>query len=123
MGETASPYCLYDEGDIIDDALTSTIETITAANIVGFMIKSGENWTSVANYVERILRLKERVLENVEHAGLENTCTCVTRSTKQGPGRKEYSGETWMSPQVSIHNSDADMITRGQRAIKDCTPK
>ena len=56
MGKTASPYFLYEEGEIIDDAehtvfqcsgwqsyrfeLTSAIGTITAANIVGVMIAS-----------------------------------------------------------------------------------
>ena len=73
MGKTASPYCLYEEGKIINDAehavfecarwqsyrseLTSTIGTITA---------SRENGVSVANYVERILRLKRRDLEAAE---------------------------------------------------------
>ena len=33
------------------------------------MIASRENWASVANYVERILRLKERNLEAAEHVG------------------------------------------------------
>ena len=56
MGKTASPYCLYEEGKIIDDAehtvfkcaslqsycteLKSTMGTITAANIVRVMIAS-----------------------------------------------------------------------------------
>ena len=54
MGKTASPYCLYEKGQIIDDAehtvfectrwqsyrseLTSTIGTITASKIVEVMI-------------------------------------------------------------------------------------
>ena len=78
MGKTASPYCLYEEGEIIDDAehtgfeyarwqsyhseLTSTIGTITAVNIVGVMIASRANCAPVANYVEPILRLKKRDL-------------------------------------------------------------
>ena len=32
-------------------------------------------------------------------------------------------GEIWMSPQLPIRYLDADMITRGQRAKKDSTPK
>ena len=34
------------------------------------MIASWENWASVANYVERILRLKKRDLEAMEHVGV-----------------------------------------------------
>ena len=41
-----------------------------ADNIVGVMIVSTENWASVTNYVERILRLKKRDLEGVENAGV-----------------------------------------------------
>ena len=83
---TASPYCLFEEGGIIVDAehavfecarwqsyryeLTSTIGTITAANIAGVMIASRKNWTLVANYVERMLRLKKRDLEVVEQIGV-----------------------------------------------------
>ena len=50
--------------------LTSAIGTITAANIVGVMDASRENWASVANYLERILMLKKRDLEAAEHAGV-----------------------------------------------------
>ena len=65
IGKTASPYCLYEEGEIIDDAehtvfecarwqtyrseLTSTIRTIADANIIGVMTASRENKASVAN--------------------------------------------------------------------------
>ena len=72
MGKTNSSYCLYEEGEINDDAeqtvlkcarwqsyrsvLRSVIGTITAVNIVGVVIASKENCASVANYVERILR-------------------------------------------------------------------
>ena len=49
--------------------LTSINETITAANIVVVRISSRENWISVANYVERMLRLETRDLESGEHAG------------------------------------------------------
>ena len=86
MGQTASPYCLHEEGEVIDDAdntvlecalwqsycsvLTSIIGMITAANIIGVMISSGENWISVANYVERISRLKKRDLKAAEHVGM-----------------------------------------------------
>ena len=78
MGKTASLYCLYEEGEMIYDAehtgrwqsyrseLTTSIGTITAANIVDVMIASRENWSSVANYVERILRLKKKDLEAAE---------------------------------------------------------
>ena len=48
----------------------STIEPITAANIVGVMIASIENWASVANYMERIIRLKKSGIEAAEHAGV-----------------------------------------------------
>ena len=59
MDRTASLYCLYEEGEINDDAeytvfecarwhsycseLASIIGTVTATNIVGFMIASREN--------------------------------------------------------------------------------
>ena len=87
MGKTASAYCLYEEGAIINDAehtvldcarwqiysseLTSTIGTITAAKIVGLLIASRENWVSVANYVEQILRLQKRDHEAAEHVDVE----------------------------------------------------
>ena len=66
MVKTAFPYCLYEEGEIIDDAEY----TVGVTNIVGVMIPSRENWTSVANYVERILMLKKRDLEAAEHVGM-----------------------------------------------------
>ena len=47
--------------------LMSTIGTITTANIVRVMIASRKNCTSVANYVERILRLKKRNVGAVEN--------------------------------------------------------
>ena len=70
---------------------------------------------SVANYVEQILRLKKRDLEAAEHVKKDDLRSrdLVERN----------SGETWMSSQLSIRNPDEDMITRGQRAKKDCTPK
>ena len=43
---------------------------ITATNIVGTIIASKENWASVTNYVERILKMKKRVLEAAEHIGV-----------------------------------------------------
>ena len=59
MDKTASLYCLYEEGEVIDDAehtvfecarwqsyrsvLTSIIGTITAANIVVVMIANRKN--------------------------------------------------------------------------------
>ena len=48
----------------------TTIETIKAINIVGVMITGRENSASVANYVERVLRLKKRDLETEEHVGV-----------------------------------------------------
>ena len=75
VGRTASPFCLYEEGEIIDDTehtvfeyarwqeLTSAYGTIMAANIFGVLIAGRETWVSVENYVERILRLKNRELE------------------------------------------------------------
>ena len=47
----------------------SIIGMITATNIVGVVIARRGNWASVANYVERILRLKKRDLEAAEHVG------------------------------------------------------
>ena len=38
-----------------------------AANIVGLMITSRENWAPAANDLERILRLKKRDLEALEY--------------------------------------------------------
>ena len=85
MGKTASSYSVYEEVEVIDDAqhtvfkfarwqsyrsvLTSKIGTITIANIAGVMFTSRENWASLANYVEGILRLK-RDLEAAEHVDL-----------------------------------------------------
>ena len=73
MGKTTCPYCIYEEGEVIDyvehtvfecsgwhsyrSVLTLIIRMIRAANIVGVMIASRENLVSVANYVERILRV------------------------------------------------------------------
>ena len=67
MSKTASPYCLYEEEEVIDDAehtvfecarwqsyrsvLMSRIGMISADNIVGVMIASKENWAAVAIYV------------------------------------------------------------------------
>ena len=42
---------------------------MTAANIGGVTIANRENWASVANYVERFLRLKKRDLEAGQHVG------------------------------------------------------
>ena len=86
MGKPVSPYCLYEEREIIDDAghtifecarwqsyrseLMLTFETIVAANIVGVMIASRGNRASVANYMERIVRLKKRDLEAAKHVGV-----------------------------------------------------
>ena len=86
MSKTASPYCLYEEGEEMINAehtvfewshwqsyrsvLMSIIGTITAGNIVGVMIASRENWASLANYVERILGLKKRDLEAAEYVGV-----------------------------------------------------
>ena len=86
MGKTASPYCLCEEGEVIDDAkhtvfecarwqsyrsvLMAIIGTITVANIVVFMITSRDNWTSVANYVDWILSLRKGDLEAAEHIGV-----------------------------------------------------
>ena len=44
--------------------------SITAANIVGLVIASRSNWASVTNYVERILRLKERDLGAAGRVGM-----------------------------------------------------
>ena len=38
-----------------------------AANIVGVMIANMENWASVTNYEDRIIRLQKRDLEGAEH--------------------------------------------------------
>ena len=59
IGKTASPYCVYEEGEVIDDVehtvfecarwqsyrfeLPSTIGMIRAANIGGVLIASREN--------------------------------------------------------------------------------
>ena len=79
LGNICTECCLYEEGEVMDDAehtifecarwqkyrsaLTSIIEMIMAANIIRVMIMSRENWTLMANYVERILRLKKKDLE------------------------------------------------------------
>ena len=43
--------------------------TNTTANIVGVMLATREKWASVANYVDRILKLKKRYFEAAEHVG------------------------------------------------------
>ena len=58
-----------------------------AANIAEVSIASKENWASMANCVEQILRLKKR---NLERAGFDDTGTRVRRDIKQRPERKEY---------------------------------
>ena len=66
--------------------LTSIIGTITAANIVWIMIASMENWASVANYLERILKLNKSGLEAAEHVAVPSfvdTGTCVKRGRKE----------------------------------------
>ena len=76
------------EGPHTDYLTTSFM--VRLGNIIGVMIASRENWASVANYVERILRLKKRDLEAAEYVDvpcLENIGTHVRRYTKQG--RKE----------------------------------
>ena len=47
--------------------LMSIIATITAANIVRVIIARRENLASVANFVERILRLKKRDFKAAVH--------------------------------------------------------
>ena len=108
MGKTATPYCLYEEGKVIDDAeytvfeytrwqsyrsvLTLIIGSFTAANIVGVIIASREKWASMVNYVERILTLKKRDPKAVKHVGtgfLDDTGIRVRWNMKQGRGRKE----------------------------------
>ena len=42
---------------------------LTVANIVEIMVASRENWASVANYNERIPRLRKRDLEAAEPVG------------------------------------------------------
>ena len=85
MDKTASPFYLYQEEEVIDDAehtvfeytrqqsycyvLTTVIRTITVANIVGVMLASRENYESMANCVEQILRLKKRDFEAAEKIG------------------------------------------------------
>ena len=86
MGKIGSPYCLYEEGEVSNDeeytvflcarwqsyrsVLTSIMGTITVANIIRVMIASWENWELVANYMERILRLKKRDLKAVVQVGV-----------------------------------------------------
>ena len=91
MGKTAFPYCLYEEGEVINDAeytvfefssfeyvrwesyrfvLTSIIASITVDNIIGVIISGRGNRVSVANYVERILRMMERDLKAAKHIGV-----------------------------------------------------
>ena len=52
MDKIVAPYCLYEEGEVIDTT------------------EHSENWASVANYVEPILRLKQRALKAAEHVGV-----------------------------------------------------
>ena len=66
MGKAASPYCLYEEEKIIDEAEHIVFEYFRWQGIVGVMTSSRENLASVTNYVDRILRLKKRDLEALE---------------------------------------------------------
>ena len=69
---------------------------------------------------------KKRDLEAAEHLGVPTQMilahTCARWYTKQGPGRRN-NGETQMFAQLSIRNSDADLITRGQRSKKSLVPE
>ena len=67
MGKTSN--CLYEEVQSCRSVLTSIIGTTTATNIVRVMILSRENWASVVNYVNRILRVYKRDLKATEHEG------------------------------------------------------
>ena len=51
--------------------MTPIIRTITAATIIGVMMATRENWASVANYMEPILRLKKRDLGAAERVSNE----------------------------------------------------
>ena len=55
------------QAEIHRPKLTSAIGTITIANIIDVMIANRENCKSVANFVERILRLNRRDLEAAEN--------------------------------------------------------
>ena len=82
MFKIACSYCFYEERGVIDytehtvfvcarcksyrSLLTTIIRTIMVVKIVGIKTASSEN---CVNYVERILRLKKRVLEGAEYVG------------------------------------------------------
>ena len=113
MGKTATSYCLYEEGKVIDDGertifecaswqsyrfiLTSIIGTFTATNIVGVIIASRENQASMENYVAGILRLNKRDLDAAQYVGVPSQMilACVSGGirnrdlleTVQGPVR------------------------------------
>ena len=96
MNKTASPYYLYEEGEVVDDTeytvfecarwqsyrsvLTSTIDVI-----VGVMIACRENWASVAKNALHILRLKKRDLDAAE---------CVSDGVRNRDLDQRNSGDT-----------------------------
>ena len=79
----------------------------------------------MANYVERILRLKERDLGTVEYVGVPayKILAHVSNGLRNRDQDERNSGDTWMSLQLTICNPDVDMITRGQRTKTNPTPK
>ena len=69
---------------------------------------------SVANYVVRILRLKKRDLEAAEQVDM-----LAQKILAHGSDSLRNSDlDERMSPQLSIRNPEADMITGGQRGKK-----
>jgi len=81
IGKAESPDCIYGDSDA-DDAehtffkcqkwthkraeLERSIGPLTVENAIPKMLVSENNWNSIARYVESVLRLKKRDLNNVE---------------------------------------------------------
>lgn len=80
MGKCDTPYCLYEDENIIDDAehtfficdhwaedreiLQTQIGPFTAGNIIAKMCENEHKWAAVAKYCEQILLRKKRDLDN-----------------------------------------------------------
>ena len=82
------------------------------------MIPSSENR-------ERIVRLKKGHLEAAEHVGVSAYMILahVSDGIRNNDLDERSSGETYMSPQLSMRNTDADVITKGKRPKKDYSLK
>ena len=83
-----------------------------AANIVGVIIACRENWACVVKYVELISKAEEQISwDSVtdRRASFDDTVAHVSNEIRNSDLDEKNNGDTWMSPQLSTRNSNADM--------------